>query len=85
MSDTETYHTYGDWKKLGYHVNKGEKSKRVDGVCLFSDKQIDKDVKLKRHYSIFENYDPTYDPDLDTSDALTGFDDPGYEIFGCGD
>ena len=40
--------TFQEWKDAGYHVVKGEKSesRNESGVCLFSRKQVEKDIPI---------------------------------------
>lgn len=43
--DTTRYGTWDEWKELGYHVIKGEKStKRYNGAAVFSEHQVEKTV-----------------------------------------
>lgn len=43
--DKTRYGTWDEWKELGYHIKKGEKSgKRYNGVAVFSEFQVEKTV-----------------------------------------
>lgn len=62
------YYTFDQWKKISYHVKRGEKATRrnEEGVPLFSRKQVERTV----------NQDPFYDYDYEGSmeEALGGWD-----------
>lgn len=57
------YHTFDEWKDLGFHVNIGEKSiKRNElGKCVFSENQVsENEDDFSRFVSEFEFNDPYY-------------------------
>ena len=54
-----TKHTYDEWKALGFHVLKGQKSteRNAEQVPLFSLEQVEKNIKKHR---VVRSYRPDY-------------------------
>lgn len=60
--DTTRYGTWEEWKEMGYHVIKGEKStKRYNGVAVFSEHQVELDSKVVPSYTYLDDDDGEYD------------------------
>lgn len=61
--DTTRYGTWEEWKELGYHVIKGEKShKRYNNIPVFSEHQVELDSKGVPSYYLVDDEDE-YDED----------------------
>lgn len=52
--------TFNEWKALGYHVSKGQKSmlRNAAGQAIFTKSQVD---KTQRGYSAHNDYDYDHD------------------------
>jgi hypothetical protein len=61
------YRTFNQWSSAGYKIIKGSKAKWVDGVPMFSERQVHKYVRPTYNKYCYDSYDEyedemRYDP-----------------------